>query len=377
MRGVTTGLRFGSLFAKVGHDHEAGDIHILKEDTVARLSNCSYWSLLVGSLLKRIMVFGLLVFPPIAALADWKPEKNVEIIVGASAGGGADGVARIVEKLLKNLNLLNVTASVVNKTGGGGTIAWTYLNQQVGDAHYVSLSTPVLLTNHIIGRSALTYTDVTPIAQVKSEYIAFFVKANSIIQSGKDLIDRIKRDPSALTFSIGTAAANHNHVALGLLTQAIGGDLRKLKTVVFRGGAEGITAVLGGHVDVTVNPAAIVAKYVKAGEMKLLAVASPHRLPGAYASAPTWRELGANVVSTHWNGIIGPRELNREQTAYWQRIFAELTKADGWKGYYRVQFGEEPMFMDSQASARFLEQEYKVYKDVLTNLGLVKTAVAK
>ncbi len=333
--------------------------------------------LLVRSAVTAAVAFSLLLAASISATADWKPERNVELIVATGTGGGADTMGRIIQKLSKDLRLVNVTMSVVNKPGGGGVIGWTYINQRAGDAHYLAITAPPLLTNHISGRSAFSYTDVTPIAQVKNEYIAFFVKADSAIESGKDLIERIKREPVQLTFNIGSSAANHNHVALALLTQAIGGELRKLKTVIFKSPGEGMAAVLGGHVDVSIHPVATPRRLVEEGKMRILAVASPQRLPGAFASVPTWRELGANAVFMHWNGVIAPGGLNREQTAFWEGVIAEATKAKDWKSYYQKMYGQEAIFMGSEATKRFLETEYRTYKDVLTDLGLASAAAAK
>lgn len=324
----------------------------------------------------RAVIIGLLAVAPLSVSADWKPEKNVEIIVPTAPGGGNDRAGRTVQRLLKDLKLLDVTTSIVNKPGAGGVLGWTYLRQQSGDAHYVSTSTPGLLTTHITGRSEATYTDITPLAQLYSESNVFLVKADSTIRNGRDLMERIKRDPAALTVTIGTSTANNNHIALGVLTQAVGADPRKLKAVVFKSSAEATTAVLGGHVDVAIVAASSHRKHVEAGTMKALAVASPQRLHGVYASVPTWNELGAQVVSPYWIGVIGPRGLNKAQTDFWDRTLASIAQSEEWKKYLNLH-GLEDAYMDSRGSAQFLATQYKLYKGVLSGLGLAKTAASK
>jgi putative tricarboxylic transport membrane protein len=317
-----------------------------------------------------------LILAPLSISAEWAPEKNIEIIIGSAPGGGNDRAGRTVQRLLKDLKLINVTTSVVNKSGGAGFIGWTYLNQQAGDAHYLSTSTPNLLTTHILGRSQFTYTEVTPIAQLYSESTVFVVKADSKIQSGKELIDRIKEDPESFTVTVGTSAGNHNHIALGALARAVGGDPRKLKVVVFRGSAEATTAVLGGHVDVAIVAASSRRKHIEAGSMKALAVASPQRLPGPYANVPTWKELGVDLESAFWIGVIGPRGMSKAQVDFWDRAFALLAQSDEWKRYLK-QYQLEDTYMNSQGSARYLDAQYKTYKDVLTSLGLAKMTAPK
>ena len=105
--------------------------------------------------------------------------------------------------------------------------------------------------------------------------------------------------------------------------------------------------------------------------MKALAVASPQRLTGPYAGVPTWKELGVNVVSAFWVGVIGPRGLNRAQTDFWERAFASLVQSEEWKNYLKLHSLEDT-YMDSQTSAKFLEAQYREYKEILASLGLAK-----
>lgn len=319
---------------------------------------------------------GLLLVAAHAAAADWNPDKNIEIIIGSGPGGGNDRAGRTVQKLLTDLKLVNVTSSVINKAGGGGFIGWSYLNQQAGDGNYLSTSTPNLLTTHIVGRSPFTYNGVTPIAQLYAESGVFVVKADSKIQSAKDLIEGIKNSPDSFSTTIGTSAGNHNHIALGMLALAVGGDARKLKVVVFKSSSEATTAVLGGHVDVAIVAASSRRKHVEAGTMKALAVASAARLPGPYSNVPTWKELGINVISAFWVGIIGPRGLSRPQIEFWDRAIATMARSEEWKRYLDF-YSLEDAYAGSRASAEFLEKQYKEYKEVLTDLGLAKAGGSK
>lgn len=317
-----------------------------------------------------LLSLAFFVAPWSAAVAQWTPERNVEIIVGSAPGGGNDRTGRALQKLLKELALVPTTVSVINKPGAGGFLAWTALDQ-ASDGHTISQSTPNLLTSHIVGRSKFTYTGITPVAQLYSESSVFVVKADHPIQTAKDLIERIKRDPTSLSSTVGTAAGNHNHIALGALAQAVGADARQLKVVVFRGSAEATTAVMGGHVDLAIVAASSRAKQIKAGTMKALAVASPQRLPGVYANVPTWKELGIELSAAFWVGVIGPRGLRPEQKAFWSKSIATVAQSAEWKNYLK-QYGLEDSYMDSEASAAFLAAQYRSYEKVLTQLGLAK-----
>ena len=90
----------------------------------------------------------------------WKPDKAVEFVVGSAPGGGNDKTARTMQRIWQANRWLD-NATVVNKVGGGGAIAYNYVAQHPADAHYVAVVRKALLANHILGRSPLNYTDMT------------------------------------------------------------------------------------------------------------------------------------------------------------------------------------------------------------------------
>ena len=193
----------------------------------------------------------------------WKPDRNVEIVVPSAPGGSNDKTARTVERIIQEKRLLaGTTLTVVNKPGGGNMMTMNYLIQHPGDAHYVMVGTPTILTNHIIGASTLNYTDFTPIASLFNDYVVFAVKADAPFKSGRDLAERLKKDPKSVSIGFATAVGSHNHIAAGLLAKAIGADVRSLKVIAFKGSAEAITALLGGHIELVTTAAGNVAEHV-------------------------------------------------------------------------------------------------------------------
>ncbi|MCE9638970.1 MAG: hypothetical protein K8S22_02275, partial [Betaproteobacteria bacterium] len=163
----------------------------------------------------------------------WRPDRNVELIVGSTPGSGQDKTARVIQKIWKDAKLVEVTSSVVNKAGGGGIIADTYVSQRAGDAQTLMTASPTLLTNHIAGRSKLNYTDFTPVALLFDEYIAFVVRPESALKSSADLIAALRKDPASVSFGFGTSIGNANHISIALLAKALGVDVKQMKVVVF------------------------------------------------------------------------------------------------------------------------------------------------
>ena len=300
---------------------------------------------------------------------DWRPERNIEIIVGTPPGGPLDATARLLQKLLEQRNT-GVPVAVLNKPGGGHAIAMAYLNQHAGDGHYIAMALPNLLTNRIIGTNPVTYTDVTPLAFLASEYIGMSVRTDSPIKDGKDLLARLRAAPDSLTFAI-TSRASGNHIAAGMVMKAAGVDLKKLKFVSFRGAAETTVAVLGGHVDIVMATPTSAWKHVASGKLRMLAVSAPERLGGEVAVVPTWKELGVNAVAANWRSVVGPRGLTPAQIAHWDQAFAAMVKSAEWQDAVRKNQWEDE-YRNSADTLKFMQEEYKKLAALLTELGDAK-----
>ena len=306
-----------------------------------------------------------------AAAAQWKPEHAVEIVVGVGPGGGVDRTARTMQKILQEKRLVEMPVSVVNKPGGGGTLSQVYLNQHAGDAHYLEISATTLLTNHITGKSPHGHRDFTPIAMLYDEYIAFLVRPDSPIRSGKDLIELLRRDAAALPIGIATSAGNTNHIAAGLAAKAAGADVKKLKVVVFGSGGESTTALLGGHLELVTAPAATALQQVQAGALRMIAVSAPQRLRGALASVPTWREQGLDIVVANWRPVLGPKALPPAQLAFWEDVMARFARTPEWQQDVDKN-GGVAHYMGSRELATYLDAQYLEFKAVLSELGLAR-----
>jgi putative tricarboxylic transport membrane protein len=306
-----------------------------------------------------------------ASAQSWTPQKNVEIVAASAPGGSNDNTARTVERILVALKVVPTTLTVVNRPGGGGGIAATYVAQRTGDAHVLLVATSGIASNHIIGASPLTPADFTPIAIMLQDYVAFVVAANSPIANGRDLAERLRKDPKSVTIGFANTFGGSRHVAAGLLMKALGGNPRELKTVVFKGSAEAVPAVLGGHIDLVVIGAGNVVGHVANGRMRVLGVGAPQRLGGALANAPTWREQGVNLVSGAWRGIFGPKGLTAAQLAYWENALRKVAESPEWKTDVEKNLWTDH-FVTGAALRKELEQEYAATRTVLVDLGLAK-----
>lgn len=82
----------------------------------------------------------LLAAPGAATAQAWKPQQQVEIVVGSAAGSSPDTMGRTIQRIWQEKRLVEVPATVMNRVGGGNTIAWTYMSQRPGDGHVLMIS---------------------------------------------------------------------------------------------------------------------------------------------------------------------------------------------------------------------------------------------
>jgi putative tricarboxylic transport membrane protein len=313
----------------------------------------------------------LLVLAVPAQAQGWKPDKTIEIVVPTTPGGGIDRTARLLQKIIQDEKLAPVPVTVINKPGGGGALSLVYLNQHPGDGHMVAINSPNLIANDINGRSPVKYREVTPLANLFSEYTVVAVRADSPLKRGQDFIDRLRKDPQSLAVSTPTTLGSVNHMSFALVAKAAGIDPRKLKAVVVGSGGDAVTALLGGHIDAHTGTPSSVVRMVQAGQIRVIGVLAPKRLSGPYADTPTWSEQGFKAVMDTWRGVIGPRGMTPAQIAWWDGVLAKVVATPAWKEALE-QNTWEANYLNSAQTRKQFDDEHAEYRAILLELGMIK-----
>lgn len=306
-----------------------------------------------------------------AATSAWKPEQAIELVVGTAPGSGPDKNARVMQKIFQDGKFFSVPVVVVNKPGAGSTVSGAYVHKFEGNGHYVLMSGKALLSSDVMGRLSFPYTELTPITHTMDEYIGVAVKADSVLKSGKDLIERLQKDPAAHSIAVATSLGNANHQAVAAALKASGIDPRKARNVVFNSGGAALTALLGGHVDMVPVSMGLLVGELQSGRIRIIATTAPRRMGGVFAQVPTWREQGADAVVSVWRGAFGPKGLSPAQVDYWEGIFQRLMATPEWQKEIESAYGVS-QFMGSAKTRQFMERDHAAEKAFLTELGLVK-----
>lgn len=315
-----------------------------------------------------VVLISAMVLP--ASAQEWSPGKHVELIVPATAGGSLDFSARAVARIWSTLKLVP-SSSVVNKSGGGHAVAYSYLAQRTGDPHFVSITSPTLVTGQITGLLPAGHRELTPLATLTTEYIAFAVKAGSPIKTGAQLIEMLKEKPDSVTVALGNALGSTTHIALGLPLQSAGVDVSKVKLVAFNSSGEALTALLGGHVDVAVASTVSVGRQAQQGAVTPIALSAARRLGGVYANVPTWVELGRRGVFENWRGMIGAKQLTPAQTSSWGNVFQKVAESEEFRED-ATKSELEIRYRGPAEMRKFLDEQHAELSKVMRYLKIVK-----
>jgi putative tricarboxylic transport membrane protein len=221
-----------------------------------------------------------------------------------------------------------------------------------------------------VGTTHLDHNDVTPLGRVMTEYLVWAVRADSPFKTGRDVLDKLKGNPSAVTFGVGTTPGNDQmHILRPAMAQGVAA--KQVKIVSFKAGGDLMIQLLGGHVDVISTGLSEAIEQARAGKVRLIAHSAPSALPGEFAKVPTWKSMGADVTILHWRGVFGPPGMPAEAVKFWDQTLAKMVKTPAWKKYLE-KFEWFDAYADSATFAKELRQENDIYVKILTDLGMAK-----
>jgi tripartite-type tricarboxylate transporter receptor subunit TctC len=235
------------------------------------------------------------------------PEKPVRIVVGFAAGGPTDVVARLFAEKLAQLN--GQPFIVDNKPGAASMIAATEVARAPGDGYTLLMTA----TNHATSPAVMpkvpydTQKDFAAIMLVAEGPHVLVVNANSPFNSVKDVVTAAKAKPKDLTYS-SSGKGGTVHFAGAMFEEAAGVELTH---VPYKGAAPAVQDLMAGQVQMSFASLASVASQVRAGKLKLLAIAAPARV-AEFPSVPTFAEAGYPAVSiSAWTGLLAPAKTPR------------------------------------------------------------------
>jgi len=293
------------------------------------------------------------------------PNRPIRIIIPYAPGGASDNIGRIVIPRLAEALKQNIV--IDNRAGGAGSIGRDLGAKAVPDG-YTLLTTdaPHVINPHLLRK--LPYDalrDFTPIATTATSTMLMVVHPNVPAKTVSELVNLAKAHPGKLNFGSGGTGAI-THLSGELFKLAAGVDIVHVpyKSISFA-----VTDVIANQMPIAFPGTATVTGHVRAGRLRLLAVAGNKRVP-SFPETPTFAESGVpGMVAQNWFGIMGPPKL---PAAIIQRIEQETIKAIRSPDINErlVLAGIEPMPGTSAEFATLLDTEYARWGKVVKASGL-------
>jgi putative tricarboxylic transport membrane protein len=292
---------------------------------------------------------------------------KLEILAAQAPGGGYDNTARGIQKALQEAKLV-ASPSVYNVPGAGGTIALAqFVSTKTGRPDSTIVLGFGMIGASIINKSKVTVTDTTPIARMVGEYNLIVTPANSDIKSLKDLAERLKKDPGAVSWGGGSTGGS-DHLFGSLFGKAAGLS-QKLNWVAFSGGGDAMAAILGGQTTVGISGYREMQPHIESGALRALAISSPERVPGI--DIPTAKEQGFDAELTNWRGIGAPPGITAEQKTAYLDLFDKLAKSDAWAAAMKAN-GWIQSYVAGDEFAKLIADEQQRVSSLIRELGLIK-----
>ncbi len=299
----------------------------------------------------------------------WRPQGNVEFVVGAGPGGENDRIARAIQRALTNQHLVN-SMTVLNKPGAGQIIAMNYLSGKKSDANEIGLASGSFI-NAIARNGSDLNKQLTPLMKLFDAYQCYFTSVDSQFKSMADVRDRLKADPTSVTFAFPVGLGSPLHISVVNVGKAVGAPPNKLVTVVFDSGSDVAAQAAGNHIDVGVTSLGSPMPLIQGGKLRMLGIAAPERQAGELAIYPTLREQGLDVVTANSYTVMVPNGLKPEQIAFWMGALDKVLEDPDFKRDLELNFWV-PQPIRYPEAAKWMQKDYDENRAVLTELGLLQ-----
>jgi putative tricarboxylic transport membrane protein len=295
------------------------------------------------------------------------PSRPIELVVHLGPGSNSDMFARMVTDIIQKEKVFSQPMVVVNKPGSGGAVSLAYTFERKGNPHLVlSVTLTTFICTPLLEKLPYNYKSFVPIANLVSEGGVLVVKGDSPFKTIDDLIVEAKKRPKELLQGGGSLTSNE---------ALMGQSMQKAKGVKWNfisfagGGSEALLNLLGGNVHFAYTDPSVVLDYVRAGKLRVLLAGAPVRYP-QFKDAPTCKEAGLGEPFMAYRGFVGPPNMPDYAVKKLEAAFKKVIEHSQFKKF--IGDMSLPTWMSPNEFSKFLDNENNRWKELLTDLNLVK-----
>jgi len=310
--------------------------------------------MLVGWVLVTVLLF--LLGPP--ALAQEKfPSRPVSWIIPWSPGGGGTLNAQAIQVPFEKA--LGGSVQIINKPGGGGTIAWNFVANSPPDGYTIVTINPSTVVTPYTTKTGVPLDRFDPIIYTVGIPAGVVVRDDSPWKTFKEFITYAKANPEKVQMANSGFAAMY-HIGIIGIQMATG---VKFTNVPYKGSGPCVTALLGGHADSSLIEIGTLLPYVEAKKLRVLAVSSAKRnadLP----DVPTFKEHGFDLDVGTWYAYAVPRGTPKDRIQTLHNAFKVAMKSKPFQDFYKGKGGVIE-YKNPKGVIAFVKEQDKLWKKII------------
>ncbi len=308
----------------------------------------------------------------VSAQAEWKPRKPIEFVIMAGKGGGADKLARFIQSLIEKHKISPKPFIPVNKGGGSGAEALSYLKSHAGDSYIVMATLNSLYTTPLRQPGlGVNIKNFTPITRMAEDTFQLWVNSDTNIKTVADYVAAVKKaGPKAWKMG-GTGKGAEDSLVTAMLSKKFG---IKMTYIPYKGGGKVAKELIGNHINSTVNNPSEQLGFWDAGKSRPIASFTPKgKMSGKFGKIPTFAELGHgdDMVYYMQRSIIAPNGISADVKAFYVDVFDKVYKTKEWQEYMAKK-GLLPGWLTGDALTSYFVEEQAKHAVLLKAAGEIK-----
>ncbi|UTY58491.1 tripartite tricarboxylate transporter substrate binding protein [Massilia sp. erpn] len=297
---------------------------------------------------------------------------GVECIVPSKPGGAMDLTCKLARKGLQLLPQQEQRPMRISYLPGGiGAVAWhSLVSQRRAEPDTLVAFSGGSLLNLAQGKFGKAKADdVRWVAALGADYGMIAVRADSPYKTLAELLAALKKHPQKVLIGVSGTIGSQDWLKIAMLGRAAGIDPKSLRFVALEGGGEAFTAMQANYVQVVSGDASEASLQGKG--IRVLAVLSEQRLPGALAAAPTAREQGYELVWPVIRGVwMGPQVAEADYRQWVARFDTMLASPE--YAQQRAASGLYPFSLTGQALSDYVKKAVDDYGKRASQFGLMR-----
>lgn len=313
-------------------------------------------------LTKLVGAAALSVMALTGAAQAWEPNKPVDFVIMAGAGGGADQIARFIQSVAEKHDMTNRPLVPNNKGGGSGAEALIALNTASDPDHTILVTLNSFFTTPLrqpdLGIDVSTFT---PVEMMGVDPFVLWVHKDSGITTFEQWLDEVKKGGYIMG---GTGKGQEDSLVITYLEKNF--DL-SIKYIPYKGGGAVAKDLAGKQIMATVNNPSEAKGFYLSGDVVPLLAFSDERLP-AFPDVPTLKEKGKDFSYYNQRAVVGAPGMSADAAAYYQDLFTKIYNSEEWQGYMESE-SLSPLWMSPDEQKAYWALQIENHKQLLAEMG--------